>query len=99
MKHFIVIIIALFLISGGSLIGCSDVDEYEIVMPEGHVTYMISRQGEFFSKDRFDVIFVFGHNNNKLIAKEITNYLNKKEPGASYQFRRFLPDENIKGPQ
>jgi len=98
MKKFTTIIITLLLFLGGGPIACSDVDEYEIVTTNDHVTYMISRRGEIMASENFDTIFVFGHIDNMLVAKEITEYLNQQEPGEPFQYRRFYPDEEIKGP-
>jgi len=99
MKNAITIIIILLLFFGGGLIGCSDVDQYEIIAMKDHDTYMISRQGEISVSEEFDTIFVFGHIDNRLIAEEITEYFNKNEMGKPFQYRRFLPGEGTRGTQ
>lgn len=48
MKIYYIAIIVLFFILGGGPIGCSDTDEYEIVVYEDHPAYMISVKGDFF---------------------------------------------------
>lgn len=97
MKNVIPIIIILFFVVGS--IGCSDGDQYEIIAYKDHDTYMISRQGEISVSEEFDTIFVFGHTDNRLIAEELTEYLNKNEIGQPFRYRRFLHNESTKGTQ
>lgn len=78
-------------------IGCSDTDEYEILVYEDQPAYMISGKGDF-SNERFDTVFVFGHIDNESVAKELTQYLNEQEPDEPFRYRRFYPDDDVKGP-
>ena len=61
--------------------GCSDNHENE------NPTYTISRKGDFYTDQQYDVIHVYGFGRNREVAEEITNSLNRSEPNT-YTVRR-----------
>lgn len=93
MKNVTLIIVSLLLLSFlvFGLIAFSDTDNYKIETPKGHVTYMISILGDFMPK-HYDTILVFGHGDNELVAREITEFLNKTDPRQDpFSYRIFDP--------
>jgi len=68
------------------LFGCSEhKDSHVVYVPEGHNVYAIARKGEFIRDENFDVVLVHGFNNNREIARQLTDYFNQSEP-ETYHF-------------
>jgi hypothetical protein len=59
--------------------GCSDYPE--------NPTYTISKKGEYFTDRQYDVIHVYGFGDNRMVAEDIVEFLNREEP-RTYSLRR-----------
>lgn len=45
-------------------------------------TYTISRSGVLLPGETYDVIHVYGFSDNRFVASQITDFLNKEEPNT-----------------
>jgi len=45
-------------------------------------TYTISRSGVLLQDETYDVIHVYGFSDNRFVASQITDFLNKEEPNT-----------------
>ena len=59
--------------------GCKD---------EGVDTYTIARKGVILQDEDFEVIHVYGFVNNRDVADQITEFLDKSEPQTYYFYRK-----------
>ena len=65
--------------------GCtSKSDEYVVYAPRDHAVYKISRRGAFFRDENFDVVLVYGFNDNRSVAQEMVESLNREEPNTYF---------------
>jgi len=65
--------------------GCSTgSDEYTVYTPQGHAMYTIWRPGGFISDENFDVALVYGFNDNRVVARQIVEFLNQEEPNTYF---------------
>jgi hypothetical protein len=74
-----------FLIAATLLSGCSSRShEYTVNAPEGHSVYKIGRPGGFIRDEDFDVVLVYGFNDNLAVAQQIVEFLNREEPATYF---------------
>ena len=65
--------------------GCtSKADEYVVYAPRDHAVYKISRRGAFFRDENFDVALVYGFSDNRSVAQEMVESLNREEPNTYF---------------
>lgn len=89
MKSVSMIFMLAVLATTAAFFGCSQnhKDEGHIVYaPEGHTIYTIARQGALLRDENFDVVLVHGFNDNREIARQITDFLNMSEPNTYSYF-------------
>ena len=70
-----------------ALFGCSQIPEgdgYTIYVPDGHTVYTISRKGALLRDENFDVVLVHGFNDNREIARQLTDFFNQSEPNTYF---------------
>ena len=46
--------------------------------------YTIWRPGGFISDENFDVALVYGFNDNRVVARQIVEFLNQEEPNTYF---------------
>jgi len=49
-------------------------------------TYRIARKGVLITEENFDVIHVYGFIDNREIARQITDFLNRSEPNTYHYY-------------
>ena len=59
------------------LASCTDPKEFP-------PTYTIARKGVFLTEENFDVANVYGFSDNREVARQISEFLNKKEPDTYF---------------
>jgi hypothetical protein len=77
---------ACFLVATIMTTGCSrDYDEYTVtVSTRGHTVYKISRPGGLVREENFDVMLVYGFNDNRIVGQQIVGFLNQEEPDTYF---------------
>jgi len=81
--------IFLLVVLVAAFFGCSQSPEGEghtAYVPEGHTVYTIARKGALLRDENFDVILVHGFNDNREIARQLTDFLNQSEPTTYFYF-------------
>ena len=69
--------------------GCSqNGDGHTVRVPEGHPVYTISRKGALLSDENFDMLLVYGFNDNREISRQLTEFLNQSEPNTYFYFEK-----------
>lgn len=65
--------------------GCSKgIDEHTVRAPQGHAVYKIWRPGGFIKHEAFEVALVYGFNDNRIVAEQLVEFLNREEPDTYY---------------
>jgi len=87
MKGVSKIFLLAVLAAAAAFFGCSQGREgYSAYVPEGHTVYTIARKGELLRDQNFDMVLVHGFNDNREIARQITDFLNQSEPNTYFFF-------------
>ena len=82
-KIFLLAVLA----TAAAFLGCSQGGVgYTAYAPKGHTVYTVARTGAWVRNENFNVVLVYGFNDNREVARQISDFLNQEEPNTYFYF-------------